>query len=289
MAYKILIDATADMPVQEANALGIEVIPMEYLNNGKSTAYLPDKDISHIKSVYQSLRNGDIITTSQINPEVYKSHFEKWLKEGFDILYIGFSSGLSSSYQMSLLAADELKESYPERKICCVDTLAATLGEVLLVKLAVKNQQAGMGLSEQAKFLDSIKNNIVHIVTVDDLQYLRRGGRLSGASAKIGTLLMIKPLIFLNNEGKLLAIDKISGRKRSIKALVEYAQKRYLPEKNDAVYIAHGDCPEDAEYLASLIRKAMNPKEIIIDFVGPIIGAHSGPGTLTFIFFGKEK
>ena len=222
-------------------------------------------------------------------PSVICSFFTPFLEDGDDILYIGFSSGLSGSVQSALIAMGQLKEQFPKRKVFVVDTLAASLGEGLLVHYALGNQQKGMNIEANAKWLEEHKLKLAHWFTVDNLNYLRRGGRISATTAIIGTMLSIKPVMHMDDEGHLVAVSKTRGRKQSLKALVDEMSKLVVHPENQDIFISHGDCLEDAEYVGSLIQERFPVKSITYHEVGPVIGSHTGPGVVALFFMGLNR
>ena len=224
-----------------------------------------------------------------MNPEEAKEKFEPILKAGNDILHLGFSSGLSGTYNSMRIAAEELAEEYPERKIIVIDTLCACLGEGLLLYYALKRKEEGMTIDELAQWVEENKLHVCHNVTVDDLNHLQRGGRVSKTAAILGTMVQIKPIIHMDNQGCLQVIGKERGRKKSIHKLVDMALKQYEGYENDLVMITHGDCLEDAEYLAGLVREKMGIQDILINNIGTVIGSHTGPGVLALFCMGNER
>jgi len=241
-----------------------------------------------IGDFYDKMRRGGVAKTSAINSEKFLVEFEKLLKEEKDILYLGFSSGLSTTYNSARLAAKELSEKYPDRKIITVDMLCASAGGGLLVKMALDKKNRGVEIEENAKFVESIKLNICHWFTVDDLVYLKRGGRVSGATAFVGNMLGIKPVMHVDNEGHLVNVLKVRGRKTAVSTLAEKYGELHL-DGDYEVFISHGDCIDDANKLASIIETKYAKKTSVITNVGAVIGAHSGPGTLALFFVGKER
>ncbi len=242
-----------------------------------------------VKEFYDCMREGGIAKTAAINPEVFTEAFEECLAEGKDILYIGFSSGLSSTFNSSQIAATELKEKYPDRKMVAVDSLCASAGQGLFVYLAVQQRDLGADLETLAEYLEGIKRNICHWFTVDDLVYLKRGGRVSATTAFVGSVLSIKPVMHVDNEGKLVPVSKCRGRKNSLSALAEKYGELRDESKSGVVFISHSDAMADAEYLRDILKSRYGITVEIIADIGPIIGAHSGPGTMALFFVGKER
>ena len=235
------------------------------------------------------MRNKEEITTSQISSDTCTKLFESLLQDGKDVLYIGFSSALSGTYQVGYLALEELKKKYPERKIFAVDTLGASLGEGLLVYHAANLREAGESIEAVNGWLLENRLHLCHWFTVDDLFFLQRGGRVSGTVAIFGTLLNVKPVMHMDNEGRLIFVTKVRGRKRSLDALVERLDQTAINPSEQSIFITHGDCLEDAQYVAKKIEEKYHPKEIVINWVDPVIGAHSGPGTVALFFLGTER
>lgn len=285
--FVLLTDSSADLDASLASELDVEVMPLTVSVDGGE--YVPGNELD-IKGFYDSLRAGKSATTSAINLDTALVIMDKYLSEGRDLLYVAFSSGLSSTAQTGMLAADEMREKYPDRKIYVVDSLCASLGQGLLVYYASQLRSEGKSIEEVRDWLEANKLNLSHWFTVDDLHHLKRGGRVSAATAVVGTMLSIKPVLHVDNEGHLVNVSKARGRKPSIQALAAKLGETGIGDPADQViYISHGDCLEDAEYLAGIIREKYNPKKIVIGYVGAVIGAHSGPGTLALFFLGKER
>lgn len=286
--YQIFTDATTDFLPENVAALDITVIPMEYVIDGKSYLHTPaDEDLSP-QAFYDAMRAGKMPTTSQIPAAQYEDWFAPVLQAGQDILFICFSSAMTGSYNNACLAAQELMEQYPERKVLVVDSRSASRGEGLLVEACVACRQAGKTLEYVYNWAVEERNNIQHWITVDDLNHLKRGGRISAASALIGGMLGIKPIIHIDESGALIPVDKVRGRKAAIDYIVDRFAESYLPDRG-TVYVAHGDCLEDAEYCAKRIREQTGVKQIEITMVGPIIGAHTGPGIVAILYLGKKR
>ena len=287
--YVIMTDSSCDLPQELADQLGLEVLPLEVMADGKNYRNWLDGREIDFKEFYRLARDGKDLKTSAVNTAAFEEAMEKLLSEGQDVLYLGFSSGLSTTYNSGETAARELREKYPERKIYTVDTLAASLGEGMIVYYAAKKKLAGATIEEVRDFVEQEKLHMCHWFTVDDLNYLKRGGRISAATAAVGTMLSIKPVMHTDNEGHLVAVGKARGRKASLKALVDSMETTMLPERNETVFISHGDSLEDAEYVASLVREHTGVQDVVINYVGPVIGAHSGPGTIALFFWGTER
>ncbi len=287
--YCIITDSTTDLSLSALQESGVQVIPMEFHLDGKSYHNYPDEREYNMEQFYGELKAGKTSTTSQINQQTFLEIFEPILQEGKDLLYLAFSSGLSGTYQSSCLAAEDLREKYPEAKILCVDTLAASAGEGLLVYTAAKKKAEGMGIEELAKWVEDNRLNLCHWFTVDDLYHLKRGGRVSPAAAVIGTALGIKPVLHVDNEGHLIPMEKVRGRRKSLDALVDHMVKTCDPKEGQTIFISHGNAPEDAEYVAKQVKSKLKVKDVVISMIGPVIGTHSGPGTIALFFFGTQR
>ena len=286
MSYQIITDSCCDLPAEKISELNIRVIPLNLLFRGESRL---DAVTDEIKEVYDGLRAGESASTSAVNPEGWTSVIEPVLKEGKDALVLTFSSGLSTTYQSAVIAANELAEQYPDRKINVVDTLCASLGQGLLVMYACQKRDEGLDLDQLTQWVDENKGNLCQWFTVDDLMYLKRGGRVSAATALVGTMLKIKPVLHVDEEGHLINVAKVRGRKASIEALANKLGQLGLPGKNDLITICHGDCIDDAKYLEQLLKEQYGTKEVFIGYTGAVIGSHSGPGTLAIFFLGNKR
>jgi DegV family protein with EDD domain len=286
--FAIISDSSSDMPESYFKENNIECVSLGFLMDNE--LYLGDdgKQID-TQEFYAKVRNGAMPTTYQVNVESAKTHIEKYLKAGQDVLVVAFSSGLSGTANSFFAAAKELEAAYPERKVLVSDSLCASMGEGLYLYYAVQKADTGASLQETYDYIESIKQNVVHYFTVNDLFHLKRGGRVSAATAVVGTLLNIKPVLYVSPEGKLVNIGKAVGRKKSIKALLDKMRAVQCLQEGDPIFISHGDCIEDAEYLSSLIKAEYPEHPIFIHYVGPVIGSHSGPGTLALFFRGVER
>lgn len=285
LTYKLITDTTCDLPASyyedhsvEAVSLSFEINGMQYSANDMS-----DKDF------YDQMRNGALTKTSQCTPEIFETVFTKYLEQGIDVLYLAFSSGLSGTFNSANIARDTLLEKYPDRKIILVDSLCASLGEGLLLDYAVKKRDEGVTIEELAEYIESIKLNLCHMFTVDDLKYLFRGGRVSRTAAIAGTLLGIKPVLHVDNEGHLVPVAKVRGRKASLNMLIDEMAKKSKGFENKTIAISHGDCLADAQYVANQVKNKFGYDTCIINYVGKVIGSHSGPGTLALFFMGSER
>lgn len=284
--FKIITDSGCDLPKAIADNLGLTVSPL-FVNFRGATN--PDSVDDGIQEMYAGLRAGEPASTSAINPQQWEDAMETVLADGLDVLVLTFSSGLSTTYQSAVIAASELAEKYPRQKIRVVDTLCASLGQGLLVWYACRKQQEGMELDALADWVTENRFRLCHWFTVDDLMYLKRGGRVSAATALVGTMLNIKPVLHVDDEGHLISKAKVRGRKASIEALAAKMVQLALPGENDTVFICHGDCIQDAELLATIVKEKHGVKEAVIGYTGAVIGSHSGPGTLALFFLGKHR
>jgi len=286
--YIITTDTTCDLPEDYLNQHKIGLIPIYYNLNG--TVYGDDNRLVP-KSFYNIMRGGAMPTTMAANPDIVKNTFTRLLDAGFDILHVAFSSALSGSCSVTEAVARELLEERPDAKIIIVDSLCASMGEGLLVHKAAQLKAQGKNIDEVKEWLEANKLKICHMFTVDDLHHLHRGGRVSKTSAIIGSLINVKPVLHVNNEGRLIPLVNVRGRKKAITNLVDQMQERIRDSgiENDIVFISHGDCEEEASLLADMIKERFGIDKFLINYICPTIGAHSGPGTLALFFMGKER
>ena len=285
--YIISTDCMADLPADFIEAHHLSVHPL-YYQIGDQTYNALEGRLSEAE-FYAKMRNGEMPTTMASNPEYIERSFSQNIAEGYDILHISFSSALSSSYNNTAVTAKAVMEQHPDTKIIVIDSLSASLGQGLLIYYACKKKEEGASIEELAEYIESIKLNICHQFTVDDLFHLHRGGRVSKATAIIGTIANIKPVLHVDNEGRLINISKIRGRKRSLITLVDNMEKVMEGYENPIVFISHGDCLEDALFVKQQIEERFGIHEFLINYVGSTIGAHSGPGTVALFFMGKER
>lgn len=286
--YVITTDNNADLPVEYYKEHNVGCMYFSYTMDDvlyKQGSYMPEGEF------YGKMRAGSMPTTAQVNPEEARLLFEPYLKEGKDILHIAFSSGLSGTYNSCRIAVEELREEYPDRIITIIDSLAASLGQGLLVYLTQKLKEEGADMQTAAEWAENHRKNIVHLFTVDDLNHLYRGGRVSKTTAVLGGMLNIKPILHVDDEGKLIPIGKVRGRKKSILELASLMDEKLGSHKDtcDTIFISHGDCLEDAKILAEKIKARYQINTEIINYVGSVIGAHSGPGTLALFFVGDSR
>ncbi len=285
--YVICTDSSSDIPDSLLKEWGVHSSSLTFRFSDSEKEYTNDG--MSIKEFYDKMKSGGVAKTAAVNSESFIKAFEPLLRDGYDILYLGFSSGLSTTYNSARIAADELKKSYPERKIAVIDTLCASAGAALLINMVLEKKNSGATIEEAAEYAEERKLHICHWFTVDDLVYLKRGGRVSPTVAFVGNVLGIKPVMHVDNDGHLVKTGKVRGRKTSIMALADkYGELRESGDENK-VYISHGDCISDAKELAGIIESKYGKKVSLITDVGPVIGAHSGPGTIALFFVGKER
>ena len=284
--FVIITDSASDLSPERAKEYGVSLIPLTVTVEGSDP--VPDTEADK-KELYAELRAKKSATTSAINYEAALEAIGAEVGAGNDVLYIGFSYGLSSTASTGILVCKELSEQYPDRKVYGVDSLCASLGEGLLVYLAAKKRDSGASIEEVRDYVEDTKLHLCHWFTVDDLFFLKRGGRVSAATAVVGSMLSIKPVMHVDNEGHLINVGKARGRKASLEALVNKMAETAVDPASQTVFICHGDCIEDAEYTANLIRERLGVKDIMIDYTGAVIGSHSGPGTLAIFFLGTHR
>ena len=287
--FVILTDSSADLGADMVQQLDVQVLPLSFSMGQQIYHNYPDNREIDPHAFYQLLRQGEVATTSAVNVAQYTDALEPLLQAGKDVLVLAFSSGLSTTYNSSRIAVEELAEKYPERKLYTVDTLCASLGQGLLVYLAAKLRSEGRSIEEVRDWAEENKLHMCHQFTVDDLHFLKRGGRISATTAVVGSMLQIKPVLHVDNEGHLINIAKARGRQASLKALVDKMEKTAIDPANQVVFISHGDCLEDAHTVEKMVKERFGVKEVYINYVGPVIGAHSGPGTLALFYVGSER
>lgn len=287
--YVILTDSSADLSAEMVAELGVEVLPLTFTMGDNTYRNWPDNREMDPGDFYARLRGGAMATTAAVNVADYTEAMEPMLKAGKDVLVLAFSSGLSATCHSAKIAAGELAEEHPDRKIYVVDTLCASLGQGLLVWYAAKLKQQGKTIEEVRDWTEEHKLNLCHWFTVDDLMFLKRGGRVSAATAVLGTMLAIKPVMHVDNEGHLIKVGTARGRNASLKALVDHMEESVLDLKDQVIFISHGDCLADAQKVADDVKSRFGVETVIINYVGPVIGAHSGPGTVALFFLGSER
>ena len=284
-AYKIITDSCADFTQKQYRELDVDYAPLSLLLKGELHENFTENH--QAKSLYDAMRAGEMPTTSAANPDGWAKVMEPYLKEGMDILCLTFSSALSTTYQSAVIAGQELGEQYPDRKIIVIDSRCAALGQGLLVWYTCRQRDAGLSLEELAAWVEENKLRICHWVTVDDLFHLKRGGRVSATTAIVGTMLNVKPIIHVNNEGQLISVAKVRGRKAAMDTLVK-KYEQHVADRQMA-FIAHGDCPEEAAELEAILKERCGVQNTMIGYVGGVIGAHTGPGVLVVFFLGDHR
>ena len=288
MSTIIMTESTCDLPREYIDAHPcLEVVPMVFQFGAEEQLDIAGQTDNHLN--YERLRAGEVATTSQLNSDYLYGQMKKHLQNGDDVLYLAFSSGLSGTCSNGMLAANELRGEFPERKLTVVDTLCPSLMEgMLAIMTAERLERSGEDVDALAAWVETIKPRLNAWFTVDDLKFLKRGGRISAASAAIGTMLSIKPVLHVDDEGHLIAMSKERGRKRALKALVDRMEAQQF-DKDTPIYIGHGDCPEDAQAVAAMIKERFDREVTLINYIGMVIGAHSGPGTVALFFVGKNR
>lgn len=288
-SYKIITDSTTDLSPALIAEMDVHVIPMQYTVDGETFENDPEGKQLSFPAFYDRLRAGATAVTSQVSMEQLRNAAKPYLEAGQDVLYLAFSSGLSGTYNTARLTAEDLREEYPDRKIIVVDTLAASMGEGLLVWHAVEHKKAGESIGQVAKWVEDNRLKLAMWFTVDDLNHLKRGGRVSGAAALLGTMLSIKPVLHVDDEGHLIPQEKVRGRKQSLEALVSHIEKTGIEPAQQVVFISHGDCEEDLQFVVSLVKEKLGVKQVYTNYIGPVIGAHSGPGTVALFFMAQHR
>lgn len=283
--YVLITDSACDILPEKLAEWKVEMIPLAYLFTDTGKEQLDHEE--PIREFYKSMRDGRVAKTSSVNESRFVDAFTPILEAGKDLIYLAFSSGLSVTCENGKKVAATLQEKYPDRKIVVIDSLAASAGQGLFVYLAVQNRDSGMSLEDNARALEAYVLHVCHWFTVDDLVYLKRGGRISRTTALLGTALNVKPVLHVDNEGHLIKMTQVRGRKKSIRKMAERLGETILPES--PIFISHGDCAEDAEMLKEILEKEYGKEVNLITYVGSVIGAHSGPGTLALFFIGTER
>ncbi|MGN1368043.1 MAG: DegV family protein [Aristaeellaceae bacterium] len=286
--YWIVTDSTIDMPKhwieQQKN---FRVLNLSYLMDDVS--YVSDGSDESIRAIYDAMRNGKLLKTAQVTPEMWEACFRELLGAGHDVLTIAFSSGLSGTCSAAFTAADEVRAAYPERKLYVIDSLQASAGEGLMVSYALQNREKGMTIAENAAWVEQHVQNFIAWFTVNDLMHLHRGGRVSAASAIVGSLARIKPVMHVDEEGKLAVYEKVAGRKRSIRTLADKVIADIKEPEGQIIHISHGDCEEEAQTLAAMVKEALPIADVRISYVGSVIGAHTGPGVIAIFCMGESR
>lgn len=289
MSFKIVTDSCANLTDRQIEEYGIEIVSLKYRIGEKEFESYIKGEKNDCAEAYKLLREKEMITTSLANRGDFDKIIPPILEGGEDVLLLSFSSGLSGTYQNAMLAAEDYRELYPERKIIVVDTLCAALGQGLAVHYAVKLKHEGKTIEEIANWLENNKLSICHIFTIDDLFFLKRGGRLSGTSAVFGTLLGIKPLLHMADDGKLYVTGKARGRAATLEHLISSVGEKGIDIENQDIFVVHGDCEKEATYIGDEIKRRYKVKNVVYNLLDPVIAAHSGPGTLAVFFIGKER
>lgn len=290
MDFEIVTDSSCNLKEEMIDEFGLHVLPLTFMVDGEQRQSYLKGQVTDLQQFYTMMREGKVITTSLPNLADSEALLRGLLEAGRDVLYLGFSSGLSGTFEVISLLCNQLAAEFPERKIFSVDTLAASGGEGLLVWHAVQKAREGLSIEELRDWVEQHKLNLAHWFTVDDLMFLWRGGRVSKTSAWAGTLLNIKPVLHVDDEGHLIPMEKVRGRKKSLNALVDHMEKSAIPPLADQmVFITHGDCLEDAEYVADKVRERFGVRDVVINYVDPVIGAHSGPGTMALFYMAESR
>ena len=287
--FVIVTDSATDLPEALVREMGVEVMPLRFTIEGETYEDRPDRRAMSIEEFYDRLRQGQMATTSAINVGDYHETLRPILESGRDVLVLAFSSGLSTTYQSAAIAAEELAEEFPERKIAVVDTLCASLGEGLLVWHAAQMKKAGKSLEEIRDWVEANKLHLSHWFTVDDLHFLKRGGRISAATAVVGSMLQIKPVLHVDNEGHLISMSKARGRAASLKQVANKIVELSDPKQDQMIFISHSDCLADAQVVGEELKAAGLAREVVYNHIGPVIGAHTGPGTVAVFCLGTER
>ncbi len=287
--YVLMTDSCCDLSAKMAEELGLEVLPLRLELEGKSYRNLLDGSEIAFQEFYSRVRAGAMPVTSAVNVGEFDAVMRPILEAGKDILCLCFSSALSTTYQSAVIAARELEETFPERRVQVVDSLCASMGQGLFVWLCAQEKKKGKTLEEVLDFAEGAKANICHWFTVDDLNHLKRGGRVSAAAALFGTMLSVKPVLHVDDQGRLIPMEKCRGRRASLLALVDHMEKTAVDPERYPVFISHGDCREEAEFVAEEVRRRLGVKEVYINYVGPVIGSHTGAGVVTLFFVGRER
>lgn len=287
--YRIITDSNTDLTGEQVKQLDLTVIPMSFTIGEDSLLDYPDERELSYQDFYRRLSSGENSTTNQISIVTFMETFEPFLAAGQDVLYLGFSSGLSGTYNNSVIAAEELAKKYPQRRIYAVDTLAASMGEGLLVYHAAVKKHGGASIDEVKEWIEQNRNRMHHWFTVDDLNHLKRGGRISGTSAMVGTMLGIKPVLHFDDEGHIILKEKIRGRRQSLDALVNHMAKTCIEPENQMIFVSHGDSLEGCDYVVQEVKKRFGVRQVETAPIGPVIGAHSGPGTVALFYLGQDR
>lgn len=287
--YVIFTDANSDIDAAMVEKFGVEVLPMRFAIAGKEYYNWPDKREMSSEEFYVKIRGGEMSSTTQTNAIEFEELFRPFLQKGQDVLYVGFSSGLSGTLHAARLAQEVLIQEFPTQKVVVVDTLSISLAQTMLVQIAAQMKKEGKSIEEVATWIDENKLKVAHWVTVDDLNFLKRGGRLSGTAALVGTMLNIKPVLRVNDEGKLVAVDKVRGRRNSLLRLVDELEKGIEKDDLKTIYVAHADCETDAQFVVEEIKNRFSQADVQYGFIGPVIGGHTGPNAIAVFFYAQNR
>lgn len=287
--YVIITDSCCDLSADLIEKLGIIVLPLSFQIDGKTYKNYSDEREITAKDFYNLMRNKKKSITSQVNPTDFIDIFKEYVKQDYDILSISFSSALSGTYNSSLIAKNYIEEEFPNAKLCCVDSLCASLGQGLLVNYAAINRNNGVSIEDNVKWIEENKLNLAHWFTVDDLGTLARGGRLSAPAAFLGTLIGIKPVLHVSNEGKLVPVNKVRGRKKALLTIINKCVTDIVKPEEQTIFISHGDSIHDAETIGNALIEKLHVKSVYYNNVGPVIGSHSGPGTIAVFYLGAKR
>ena len=288
MGIKIITDSACDLTRDYIKNNNIGLLSLILNLNGQAIKDDLGETLSY-KDFYNKMREGATPTTSQINAHEFEEEFIKYIKNGDSIIYISLSSNLSGTFNSANIAKNNLMDEYPNANIYLVDSVSVSVGQGLLVAKACEMRDSGIGAEEIVNWLEENKRKVIHSILIDDLNHLKRGGRISGATAAIGGLLNIKPTLFLDDEGKLIQGEKIKGKKKALRFLVNEVREKAVDTENEILYICHGDCLEEAETLRDMILEEVKFKNVIINYVGNVVGAHAGPGVLAAVFLGSNR
>ena len=287
--YVLMTDSCCDLPAELAEELGTEVLPLRLELGGKTYRNFLDGREIGFQAFYDAVRGGEMPVTSAVNVGEFEEAMRPALEAGKDILCLCFSSALSTTYQSAVIAAKGLEEAFPERRVYVVDSLCASMGQGLFVWLCAREREKGLSLEALRDYAGETRGKVCHWFTVDDLNHLKRGGRVSAAAALFGTMLSVKPVLHVDSQGRLIPMEKCRGRKASLLALVDHMEKTAVEPERYPVFISHGDCREDAEFVAEEVRRRLGVREVYIHYVGPVIGSHTGAGVMTLFFVGRER
>lgn len=287
--FVLMTDSCCDLSAEMQQELNLTVLPLLFQIGDQTYRNWPDGREIEFHEFYERIRNGELATTSAVSVGDFGAAMHEILSSGKDLLYLAFSSALSTTYQSAMIALEDMKEEFPDRKVLVVDTKCASMGQGLLTYLCAKEKASGKSLEEVRDFAEATKLQVCHWFTVDDLNHLKRGGRINATTALFGTMLSIKPVMHVDNEGRLIPASKARGRKAALTALVDHMEQTATDPAHQTVFISHGDCIEDAKWVADEVTRRFGTTDIHMNYVGPVIGNHSGPGTLALFFLGKER